>query len=263
MMKRFVRLMAATLLTLTFASAGAADTLLGPGDLLKVSVYGSPDLALETRVSEAGSITFPLIGEVNVGELSVSAAEKKIGGLLESGAFVRKAQVNILVTQLQSKQVSVLGQVNRPGRYPLDGKRSLIDLLALAGGISADGGDSVSLVRKRKGATSSDVIDLIQMVRTGKLEQEFDLAANDVIYVERAPRFYIYGEVQRPGSFRLERAMTVMQALSVGGGLTTRGTERGMRIKRRDATGNVQVIDAKYDDLIQIDDVVYVKESLF
>lgn len=262
-MKRLVHWMMIAVLALIFGSAGAADTVLGSGDLLKVSVYGSPDLTLETRVSEAGSITFPLIGEVSIGGISASEAEKKVGGLLESGGFVRKAQVNILVTQLQSQQVSVLGQVNRPGRYPIDGKRSLMDLLALAGGMSADGGDTVSLIRKRNGTTTRDVIDIIQMIRTGELGQDFGLAANDVIYVERAPRFYIYGEVQRPGVFRLERSMTVMQALSVGGGLTPRGTERGISIKRRDATGNVQVVDAKQDDLIRVDDVVYVKESLF
>lgn len=262
-MKRLVHWMMATLLVLSMGAAGAAEVLLGPGDVLKVSVYGSPDLALETRVSESGNITFPLIGNVAVGGLSPAAAEKKIGTLLESGGFVRKAQVNIIITSLQSQQVSVLGQVNRPGRYPIEGKRSLMDLLAMAGGISADGGDAVSLLRKRNGNTTKDVIDIIQMVRTGELTQDFELAGNDVIYVERAPRFYIYGEVQRPGMFRLERSMTVVQALSAGGGLSQRGTERGMVIKRRDAQGKVQMISAKQDDLLQIDDVVYVKESLF
>jgi polysaccharide export outer membrane protein len=84
-----------------------------------------------------------------------------------------------------------------------------------------------------------------------------------VLYVDRAPRFYIYGEVQRPGVFRLERAMTVLQALSTGGGLSARGTERGVRIKRRDGEGKLQIISAKHDDLLQPDDVVYVQESLF
>ena len=104
---------------------------------------------------------------------------------------------------------------------------------------------------------------VIDMVRNADLNRDFDVAGNDIIYVERAPRFYIYGEVQRPGAFRLERNMTVLQALSVGGGLTLRGTERGMRVKRRDANGTMQVITAKHDDLLQVDDVVYVQESLF
>jgi polysaccharide export outer membrane protein len=90
-----------------------------------------------------------------------------------------------------------------------------------------------------------------------------DVQAGDIIFVDRAPRFYIYGEVQRPGQLRLERQMTVLQALSAGGGLTPRGTERGLRVKRRDQEGKLQTLDVKGDDLLQPNDVVYVKESLF
>lgn len=263
MMKKIARWIVAGLLASTMLAAGAAEALLGPGDVVKIAVYGNPDLGLETRVSESGSITFPLVGQVVVGGQTVASAEKKLAGLLESGGYVRKAQVNIIVTVIQSQQVSVLGQVNRPGRYPIEGKRSLMDMLAMAGGVSADGGDTVSLIRKRNGEVTKDVIDVVQMMRSGELGRDFELSGNDVIYVERAPRFYIYGEVQRPGMFRLERTMTVVQALSAGGGLTPRGTERGMLIKRRDAQGKVQLIDAKQDDLLQSDDVVYVKESWF
>ncbi|TSD74498.1 polysaccharide export protein EpsE [Janthinobacterium sp. KBS0711] len=251
------------LLAIGTGVASAADVQLGAGDVLKISVYGSPDLGLETRISEAGQITFPLVGNVALGGLSVSAAEKKLGGLLESGGFLRKAQVNIIVTSLQSQQVSVLGQVNRPGRYPIEGRRSVMDMLAMAGGVSVDGGDSINLIRKRDGKTSREVIDIVEMVRSADLNRDLDVAGNDVIFVERAPRFYIYGEVQRPGPFRLERSMTVLQGLSAGGGLTQRGTERGIRIKRRDAQGKLQVLEAKHDDMLQVDDVVYVKESLF
>ncbi|WP_409026962.1 polysaccharide export protein EpsE [Janthinobacterium sp. SUN098] len=262
-MKRLLMWCMATLLALSAGFAGAADVQLGAGDVLKISVYGNPDLALETRVSEAGEITFPLVGNVALGGLSVSAAEKKLGGLLESGGFLRKAQVNIIVTQLQSQQVSVLGQVNRPGRYPIEGKRSLMDMLAMAGGVSQDGGDAVNLIRKRNGKTTREIVDIVEMVRSADLNRDLDVAGNDVIFVERAPRFYIYGEVQRPGAFRLERSMTVLQALSVGGGLTQRGTERGIRIKRRDEAGKLEIINAKHDDLLQVDDMVYVQESLF
>ena len=262
-MKQLLTGLLAFLMSLTMGGALAADLSLGPGDLLKVSVYGSPDLATEARVSESGNITFPLIGQVALGGLSAAAAEKKIGGLLESGGYVKKPQVNVIVSAVQSQQVSVLGQVNRPGRYPIEGKRSVMDMLAMAGGITAEGGDKVSLVRTRNGQTVRDEIDVVQMMRDGQMAKDVELSGTDVLYVERAPRFYIYGEVQRPGAFRLERAMTVMQALSAGGGLSQRGTERGLVIKRRDAGGKLQVIDARQDDLVQIDDVVFVKESWF
>lgn len=243
--------------------AAASGIVLGAGDVLRITVYGSPDLATETRVAETGTVTVPLVGQVPVAGLTVPAAEKKIAGLLDSGGYVKQAQVNILVTSIQSAQVSVLGQVNRPGRYPMEGKRSLMEALAQAGGIGPDGGDSVTLIRTRDGKTRSETIDIIRMVQSGDFGHDYALAPNDVVYVERAPRFYIYGEVQRPGPARLERGMTVVQALAAGGGLTPRGTERGMRIKRRDASGQLQVISVKQEDLLQVDDVVYVKESLF
>jgi len=261
-MKRLVQAVMAMMLTLLMGSAMSAD-LLGPGDLLKISVYGSPDLTLETRVSDAGSISYPLVGQVAVGGLSVVQAEKKIASQLEAGGYVKKPQVNIVVTAVQSQLVSVMGQVNRPGRFPLDGKRSVMDLLATAGGIAADGGDTVSLIRKRDGKITREEIDVIDMVRGGELSKDYQLAGGDMIYVERAPKFYIYGEVQRPGSFRLERGMNVTQALSAGGGLSPRGTERGLVIKRRDAQGKIQMISAKGGDPVQVDDVVYVKESWF
>lgn len=262
-MKRLLHTALALMLSLVTGAAFAADLPLGAGDVLKVSVYGSPDLALETRVSEGGNISFPLIGQVAVAGLPTAAAEKKIAALLESGGYVKKPQVNIIVTAVQSQTVSVLGQVNRPGRYPIEGKRSLMDMLAMAGGISTEGGDKVSLIRKRDGATTRQEIDLVQLMRAGEMNDDFLVAGSDVVFVERAPKFYIYGEVQRPGAFRLERAMTVTQALSAGGGLSLRGTERGMVIKRRDGQGQLQTIKAGGNDLIQVDDVVYVKESWF
>lgn len=262
-MKRIVMWVLAGLMTFAMGWANAADATLGAGDVVRISVYGSPDLSVETRIGQSGILTFPLVGQVQVGGLEIPAAEKKIAGLLESGGFLRKPQVTILVTSLSSQQVSVLGLVNRPGRYPIEGKRTVLDMLALAGGANLDGSDIVTLIRKRNGNVTKETLDIVAMLRSGELQRDVELSADDILYVERAPRFYIYGEVQRPGAFKLERSMTVLQALAVGGGLTQRGTERGMRIKRRDAEGKIQVIDAKHDDLLQTDDIVYVKESLF
>ncbi len=248
----------------TVGAVDARYVLLGPGDVLKISVYGSSDLDTEAKVSESGNITFPLLGEVAVDGLSPSAAEKKIADLLESGGLLRKPQVSILATSLQSQQVSVLGYVYRQGRYPIEGKRSLIDVLAMAGGANPDGGDLVTLIRADGGESiKKEVIDMYVMIRSNEMSQNLNIHGGDFIYVERAPRFYIYGEVQRAGVFRLERNMTVVQALSVGGGLSPRGTERGVRIQRRDAEGNLQMLEVKLGELVQPDDVVYIRESLF
>lgn len=262
-MNKFLMLLFALFISIGHASAESADGRIGAGDGLKMSVFGNPDLSLESKVSQAGTISFPLIGEVNVAGLTVSEAEKKISGMLESGGFIRKPQVNINVTMLQSQQVSLLGQINRPGRYPLDGKRNLTDMIALAGGVSADSGDTVTLIRNHDGQTTRQVINIAEMMRSGDVKQNIQLENNDVIFVDRAPRFYVFGEVQHPGTYRLERNMTVLQVLSAGGGLSPRGTLRGVKIKRRDATGQLQMVDVKIDDLVQMDDVVFVQESLF
>lgn len=240
-----------------------ADTLLGPGDVLRISVFEQPDLSLEVRVSESGTITYPLIGEVKVGGETPAAAERKISSLLENGGFLKNPHVSIIVSQLQSQQVSVLGQVNRPGRYPLEGNRTLSDVLALASGIAPEGGDLITLVRSKDSVVSRQVIDLAEMMRTGNVNDNLNIVAGDIVYVDRAQKFYIYGEVQRPSQYRLEHNMTVLQALSVGGGLTPRGTERGVRIKRQNPNGEMEIIKAKHDDLVQPNDVVYVQESLF
>jgi polysaccharide biosynthesis/export protein len=262
-MKRLLLGMLAALLFWNMNTAFASEVVLGGGDVVRVSVFGNPDLAVETRVSESGFITMPLVGQVAVAGLSTAMAEKKIATMLEHGGFVKNPQVNLFISALNSQQVSVLGHVNRAGRYPVDGRRSVLDLLALAGGVSQDGGDIVSVIHKRDGKVVKDQVDTAELITNADLSANFEVQGGDIIFVERAPRFYIYGEVQRPGALRLERQMTVLQALSAGGGLTARGTERGLRVKRRDQTGKMQTIDVKGDDLLQPDDVVYVKESLF
>lgn len=247
----------------SIAAGETKKNVLGPGDILKIFVYGHPDLTTETKVNETGKITFPLLGEILVDGLTVPAAERKIVNLLESRDIIRKPQVNIIAASLQSQMVSVLGYVRNQGRYPIEGKRSLTDILAMAGGIIPEGGEIVILIRSDGNRSTKEVIDVLEMIRSSDLNRNLNIRSDDLIYVERAPRFYIYGEVQRAGAYRLERNMTVIQALSVGGGLTQRGTERGLRIQRRDAEGNLQILTVSPSDLIQADDVIYIRESLF
>lgn len=262
-MERILKWVAAWALVLATCGAAAAEAPLGAGDMVRLSVHGNPDLAIETRISEAGTIIVPLIGQIHIGGMPVAAAEKKIGGALESGGYLKKAQVNLVVTGLQSQQVAVLGHVNRPGLYAVEGRRSALDVLAMAGGASAEGGDAISLVRSRDGGVTRDTIDVVQMVRSGQLDRDIAVGGGDLIYVERAPRFYIVGQVQRPGAFRVERAMTVLQALAASGGLTAYGTDRGIRITRRDASGKLTVTEASHDDIVQAEDVITVKGSWF
>jgi len=243
---------------------GRAEHLLGSGDTIRVNVFQSPDLSLETRISEQGQITFPLVGAVTIGGLTVSAAEQRIAKALRDGKFVLNPQVNILVMQIRSAQVSVLGQVGKPGRYPIEQAGAKVsEMIAAAGGVVPGASDVVTLVGSRNGRQVRLDIDLPAILQAGKTELDTVVSNGDILYVDRAPMIYVYGEVQHPGVSRLERGMTVMQALAQSGGLTQRGTERGLRIHRRDASGAVKVIQPGMNDPVERDDVIYVKESVF
>ena len=238
---------------------------LGAGDVVRITVYGHPDLTTEARITHDGKITFPLIGELVLAGLDTGDAETRLAKLLQDGKFVVKPQVNVLVQQYRSQQVSVLGQVNKPGRIALEtGSSRLTDLLALAGGVAPAGSDTVVVIARQKdGSTSRREINVDTMILSGEMSGNVAVANGDIIYVPRARIFYIYGEVQKPGAYRLEPGMTVMQALSVGGGLTVRGTERGLRLHRRDPGGAVKTIEPELTDTIRENDVVFVRESLF
>lgn len=257
---------AAGLALMTFAIPGHAQSreTLGPGDSIRITVFQNPDLTTETRVSEGGTVTFPLVGEVAVGGRTPTEAGARITEQLKKGNFIKNPQVTVAVLQVRSRQVSVLGQVARPGRYALDDTSSkLTDILALAGGISPTGDDSVTVMTRRNGKVEKFQVDVARMYRGGDLAPNVEVQNGDTIFVQRAPVFYIYGEVQRAGSYRLEPNMSVMHALSLGGGLTPRGTERGLKVHRRLPDGSVEKLDAKLTDTLQPDDVIYVKESLF
>ena len=239
-------------LALPAAAFGQPREILGEGDSIRITVFQNPDLTTETRVSERGTITFPLVGEISLAGLTPAAAEVRIADRLIKGKFVLKPQVSLNIVRVRSRQVSVLGQVARPGRYPLDDTSSnLTDILALAGGVSPTGDENVTVMVRRNGKTAKLEINVPTMYRTGDLSSNLQLENGDTIFVQRA------------GSYRLEQAMTVMQALSVGGGVTPRGTDRGLKIRRRKPDGTFQAIDAHLTDPVQPDDVIYVRESLF
>ena len=240
------------------------EYLLTPGDVIKVSVFKNPDLMLDARVSEAGTIGFPLLGSVPVAGLTLPAAERKIAQLLKDGGFVLSPQVNILLTTAVGNQVAVLGQVNRPGRYPIEGAGgNLTGMLAQAGGIAATGADVVIVTGIRNGKQFRREIDVVNMSLNGTTADDIELRGGDTLFVNRSPTFYIYGQVQRPGGYRLEKGMTVMQALADGGGMTGKGTSRGIVLHRRDASGKVKESSTSLDEDVHDQDVIYVKESVF
>ena len=246
------------------ATSSNQDYRLGAGDSIGVQVYQSPDLTLESRVSESGVISYPLIGNVQLGGLSLVEAEKTIADALRSGGFVRSPQVNITLRQVRGNQVAVLGQVNRPGRFPLETVNTRVsDMLATAGGVTPTGDDVLIVTGQRQGQAFRRVIDIPGLFLNQKPEDDIVVAGGDTLYVNKAPMFYIYGEAQRPGPYRIERGMTVMQALAQGGGPTSRGSQNRLKLHRRDTAGKVIETVPQLTDVVRPEDVIYVRESIF
>lgn len=257
----FVVLTTARVLAQTPAQTGAgADYRVGAGDLVRVTVFGSPELTTEARVSETGNITCPLIGAVSVAGLAAGEIETLLASRFMAGNFLRQPQVSVLVVEYQSQKVTVLGHVTKPGLYSLRAASTVLDAIAEAGGVVPQtASDRATLIRADGTPTQLDLDALFR----GDPAQNLRIAGGDRIYVPRAEQFYVYGQVQKPGQYRLERNMTVSRAISAGGGLTPRGSERRAVIKRRGPDGKEKQFSARAADLLQPDDVLLIKESLF
>lgn len=248
---------------MTPAGAAASEGL-GPGDTVRVTVFQSPDLTTEARISTAGTLVFPLLGEVAVAGRTPIEAGQLIAKRLRDGRFVRDPQVSVSLLALRSRQVAVLGQVARPGTYPLeDANPTLTEVLALAGGIGPNGDDNVILMTQRSGTSEKLTINVRDMYSRGDLSTDVDVRDGDTLFVPNAPLFYVYGAVQHPGAYRLEPETSVLRALSLGGGLTQRGTERGVKIHRQMPDGSARQIDVRLTDRVEPNDIIRIKESVF
>jgi len=264
-------LLAAVLALITTAlSTGAGaqnkpmEYQLGDGDSIRVLVFQNPELTVETRVTESGTITYPLIGNLSIGGMTIPGAEQAIARALSEGGFIQRPQVNIVLLQNRGNQVSVLGHVGRPGRYALETFTTrLSEMIAIAGGMGPTGADTTIVTGMREGKPFRKEIDIAGMFLNNHLQDDIVVAGGDVIYVQRQPMYYIYGEVQRAGSFRIERNMTVRQALALSGGLTARGTERKLGVHRRGVNNLVEYLIPDMNEPVRADDVFYVRESLF
>ncbi len=260
----FSALIAATPALSQTRDASRSNEALGAGDSVRVTVFQNPDLTTDARISPRGTIVFPLVGEIELGGLTPAQAGNRIADQLRRGGFMVKPQVAVSIQQVRSRQVHVLGQLQRPGDYVLeDTGARLTDILTLAGGISATGADTVTVLTHRDGKAVTRAINLPAIFRGGDTTTNIQIENGDTIFVERAPVFYIYGEVQRAGAYRLEPNMIVMQALALGGGLTLRATERGIGLHRRMPDGKFTKLEAKLTDPVHAEDVVFVRESLF
>lgn len=246
------------------ANAVGPLTPLGPGDSVTMHVFGQPDMDTVLGVADDGSIRVPLAGAIPVGGLSPESAARRVEKAFKDGGFFIDPHVTLTVTQSLSQRVSVLGEVKTPGRYPVDAKTTIIDLLAQAGGETEFASDTVYVLRPdATGTVKRYPVSVKGLVGSGPLTPTQLLRAGDSVYVPRAEQFFILGEVQKPAMYKLEPNLTVIQAISVAGGVTPKGSDRRVEIKRVGKNGEQVVVKAHANDLVQPDDVIRVKESIF
>lgn len=239
---------------------------LGSGDTVQIVVYGQSDLSATVDVADDGTVPVALVGAVSVAGLSPSAAAKRIEDALREGKFVNDPHVTISVTKSRSGLVSVLGAVKTPGRYTVDSHTTVLDLLALAGGLNEENAGSMAeLVRPSpdSGPAEHYPIEIRGTPDPGSPVPYQALRGGDMLIVPEAAKFAVDGEVKSTGTYRLEPGMTVRQAIARAGGITQQGSMHRVDITRKDSNGKQLTRHAQLDEPVEPADVIHVKESIF
>lgn len=247
------------------ASANEETLKLSSGDTLEIFVSGSPELSSQKRVAIDGSINLPLIGRVLVKGLSTNEAEKRIENELKKGNYLRKPQVQLSHVQSVKNVATILGQIPQPGKYPIgESNKNLIDLIAIAGGLtSMHRGVLLRSSNGKRQEYAFNIEELLLSTGASNLgKKEYELQAGDIVFVKKAPVYYTYGEIGIVSAFELQKDLTLMQAISIAGGLSKIADKDDIKIKRKQKDG-YKLINASLDEFIREDDIIVVEESLF
>jgi polysaccharide export outer membrane protein len=248
-----------------------ADYVIGPQDVLTVQVFDQADLGGRYTVEADGTFSFPLIGRVKAGGMTLRNFETELKKKLADGYF-RNPQVTVAVEQYRSQRVFVMGEVRNPGPVPLTGGMTLVEALARAGSTLPSSSGEVAIVRapqSAKGPTLPDAGKAADIMRAsirdleaGSMKQNIDLHDGDTIYVPRAESAYVFGQVKNPGAYAIQKDTTVLQALSLAGGLTDNGAQNRIKIVRL-VNGEKREIKVKPTDLVKPGDTIIVPEKYF
>ena len=259
-----------------FTVQAQADYVVGPQDVLSITVFEHQDLTGTFEVELDGTLTFPLIGQVDAAGLTLREVETTVTTMLADG-FLKHPQVDVGVEQYLSQQVFVLGEVRSPGAYPFTGRMTLIEALAAAGSTTRSAGAEALVVHQlfpgqpgagggSGGGEQGDRTEVIHVnlakLRLGSPEENLVLRAGDTIVVEEAELVYVFGQVNGPGAYPLQPGMTVLQALSVAGGVTDRGATGRINVIR-EVDGEQQEIRITLEDLVQAGDTLVVPQRFF
>ncbi len=248
--------------------AVSPDLVIGPGDLLDINVFDVPELILKVRVSDAGDVSLPLVGNLRFAGLSTVQAERLLARQLVDGDFVKKPEISILISEYATQGITISGEVNQPGIYPLLGPHRLYDAISAAGGLTPRAGRTVTIVHK---AAPDDptVLDLPR--DTALLQANIQVVPGDTIIVSKAGVVYAVGEVVRPGAFLMETntRLTILQVIALSQGPTRTAALNRAQIVRRTPQGLKEIpvqldkiLKARAPDhLLEPDDIVFLPSS--
>jgi polysaccharide biosynthesis/export protein len=254
------------------AAQSASDYVIGPQDVLTIQIYDQADLGGKYSVEADGTFSFPLIGRVRAGGQTLRSLEGELKSKLADGYF-RNPQVTVAIEQYRSQRVFVMGEVRQPGPVPLTGGMTLIEALARAGSTTSTASGEVAIVRTSQEDvrgpvlpdqnTGSEVFRAsIRELEGGALSQNLELRDGDTVFVPRAETIYVFGQVRTPGAYGVQANMTVLQALSLAGGVTEHGAIGRVRVARTE-NGAKKEIKVKLTDLVRPGDTVIVPERFF
>jgi polysaccharide export outer membrane protein len=251
--------------SLPILPALAEDYQIGSGDVLSITVYGYDELKTKVRVSETGTIEFPLIGTVQLGGIKTSAASRKIEEMLSEG-YIVKPQVQIYIEEFKSKKVAALGPFNKPGLIELSGPTTLLELISKAGGLQKDAGETITVTREEVGGGQKNItIEVKKLIDEGDAASNIPILGGETIAVAKGepPVCYLTGQVKKPGAYPWTKNSNVLKMLSLAGGFTGMAAESRIKLVRV-TNGKKQVMEeVGMDTLVQPDDVIEVPESFF
>ena len=265
-------LAACALLASSAAAQSAADYLIGPQDVLSIQVFDQTDLGGKYTVETDGTFSFPLIGRVKAAGMTLRGFETELKRKLADGYF-KNPQVTVGVETYRSQRVFVMGEVRGPGPVPLTGGMTLIEALARAGSTLPTASGEVAIVRAPRGAKGPVMpneekdIDVVRAsikdLESGAMSQNVELHDGDTIFVPRAESIYVFGQVKNPGAYALvQRDTTVLQALSLAGGVTENGAMNRVKVIRI-VNRDKKELKVKLTDMVRPGDTVVVPERFF
>ncbi len=258
----FTLLLIQSVLLFIAGNVYSEDYIVGPGDVLRITVFEHENLSTVDRITENGFIITPLLGEVKVGGLTISRVSTKLSSLLADGYLVRP-MVKVFVEEFRSKDAVILGHVNTPGLQELSGPTSLLQLLSKAGGLKEGSGDTATIKRSTNGEKKIITIDLISLFEGGDLANNISIQDGDTVYISKGGVCYVTGEVESPGAYPCKDHPTVLKLIALAGGFSGKASKSKVNIIRITDGDKTTLKSVDLHQSLVSDDVIVVPEGFW